>query len=66
MESKTSVDSRRRSSLRNPVDMKKMMEYKPKSLHFDLDPIKESTENNDVSLKYKILIFYDLKLLIKN
>ena len=50
MESKNSIDnSRRRSSLRNPVDMKKMMEYKPKSLHFDLDPIKESTENNDVS-----------------
>ena len=41
-------NGRRRSSLRNPIDMKKFTENKHKSLHF-LDSIKEDNENINVS-----------------
>jgi hypothetical protein len=61
MESKTNnIDnSRRRSSLRNPIDMKKFTDNKNKSLHF-LDSIKEDNENTNVSL----FLFFNIKILI--
>ena len=36
--------NRKRSSLKNPEDMKKIIEIKHKNLQFDLDTIKESPE----------------------
>lgn len=41
--------NRKRPSLKNPEDMKRMLELKHKSLQFELDPIKETQEKEEVS-----------------
>lgn len=44
--------NRKRSSLKNPEDMRKILDFKSKSLQFELDVIQESKE-----VRAKIFIF---------
>jgi hypothetical protein len=50
--------NRKRSSLKNPEDMKKILELKHKSLQFELDPIKETIEKEEVRLIIGVNITY--------
>lgn len=45
--------NRKRSSLKNPEDMRKILDFKSKNLQFDLDVIQETKE---VRLNYLILV----------
>lgn len=44
--------NKKRSSLRHPEDMLKYLSIKSKNINFNLEPIKECFETNEVSKNY--------------